>query len=57
MKEDYVIAFVIGGVFPILGSLLMTVNHFLKPKDIKIGNNSTEDGNNNTAYCNTEELS
>lgn len=50
VKEDYVIAFVIGGVFPILGSLLMTVNHFLKPKDIKIGNN-------NTAYCNTEELS
>jgi len=31
LKKDYVIAFIISGVLPIIGALLMTSLHFFKP--------------------------
>ena len=33
LKKDYTIAFVISGVLPILGGLLMTLIHFFQPKE------------------------
>ena len=32
LKKDYVIAFIISGVLPIIGALLMTSLHFFKPR-------------------------
>ena len=58
MKKNYIMAFVLGGILPILGGLLLSINHFLRKKeetksDAECGSKIGE-GETNPAFDGTE---